>query len=76
MNMLYYKPNFNIYQVYQKSPKYHENKDDILHHIIEKGLQTLKADIENAVNYNGDFVERYKAICMAMIKYQKDTDYF
>lgn len=51
---------------------YYENKDDILHHIIEKGLQTLKANIENAVNYNSDFVERYKAICMAMSKYQKE----
>ena len=43
-----------------------------MHHIIEKGLQTLKANIENAVNYNSDFVERYKAICMAMSKYQKE----
>lgn len=51
---------------------YYENKDDILHHIIEKGLQTLKVDIENAVNRDDDFVGRYKAICMAMSKYQRE----
>ena len=51
---------------------YYENKDDILHHIIEKGLQTLKVDIENAVNREDDFVGRYKAICMAMSKYQRE----
>ena len=51
---------------------YYENKDDILHHIIEKGLQSLKADIENAVSHDDDFVGRYKAICMAMTKYQRD----
>ncbi|MGN0687055.1 MAG: TetR/AcrR family transcriptional regulator [Oscillospiraceae bacterium] len=51
---------------------YYENKDDILHHIIENGLRTLKADIENAVNNDDDFVGRYKAICMAMSKYQRE----
>lgn len=51
---------------------YYENKDDILHHIIEKGLQTLKVDIENAVNRDDDFVGKYKAICMAMSKYQRE----
>lgn len=28
---------------------YYESKEDILHHIIEKGLRSLKTDIENAV---------------------------
>lgn len=51
---------------------YYESKDDILHHIIEKGLQTLKEDIEDAVNLNEDFVSRYRAICMAMSKYQSE----
>ena len=51
---------------------YYESKDDILHHIIEKGLQTLKTDIEFAVNSNDDFVGRYKTICMAMSKYQRE----
>ena len=31
---------------------YYESKEDILHHIIEKGLRSLKADIENAANDN------------------------
>lgn len=35
-------------------------------------MQTLKADIENAVNNNDDFLGRYKAICMAMSKYQRE----
>ncbi len=51
---------------------YYESKDDILHHIIEKGLQTLKTDIECAVNSNDDFVMGYRAICMAMSQYQKE----
>lgn len=51
---------------------YYESKDDILHHIIEKGLQTLKADIEYAVSSNDDFVAGYRAICMAMIQYRKE----
>lgn len=51
---------------------YYESKDDILHHIIEKGLLTLKADIEYAVNNNDDFVMGYRAICMAMSQYQKE----
>ena len=51
---------------------YFENKEDILHHIIEKGLQTLKADIENAVSRSDDFVGKYKAICAAMTAYQRN----
>lgn len=49
---------------------YYESKDDILHHIIEKGLIELKQNIENAINLNEDFITVYKAICMAMSKYQ------
>ena len=51
---------------------YYESKDDILHHIIEKGLQTLKSDIEYAVNSNDDFVAGYRVICMAMCQYKKE----
>ena len=51
---------------------YFENKEDILHHIIEKGLRTLKADIEKAVSRSDDFVGRYKAICAAMKAYQRN----
>lgn len=32
----------------------------------------LKKDIENAINLNEDFITVYKAICMAMSKYQSE----
>lgn len=51
---------------------YFESKDDILHHIIEKGLLVLKSEIENAVQNSDDFLLQYKTICAAMIKYQSD----
>ena len=51
---------------------YFESKDDILHHIIEKGLLALKSEIENAVQNTDDFLLQYKAICAAMVKYQRD----
>lgn len=56
---------------------YYESKDDILHHIIEKGLLLLKGEIENAVQASviqnsNDFVVKYKAICLAMIRYQTE----
>lgn len=61
---------------------YYESKDDILHHIIEKGLLLLKGEIENAIQASTiqgsaipdskDFVVKYKAICRAMIRYQTE----
>lgn len=54
---------------------YYESKEDMLHHIIEIGLQTLKEDVENAVNLNEDFLGQYKAICMAMSRYQRECPY-
>lgn len=51
---------------------YYESKDDILHRIIEKGLQALKMDIENAVNDNAGFVDAYRAVCGAMRKYRME----
>lgn len=51
---------------------YYESKDDILHHIIEKGLLLLKSKIENAIQNNDDFITKYKAICLAMVKYQTE----
>ena len=51
---------------------YYESKDDILHHIIEKGLLTLKSDLEEAVTRNRDFMSQYQAICDAMSKYQRE----
>ena len=51
---------------------YYESKDDILHRIIEKGLQALKMDIENAVNDNAGFVDAYRAVCGAMRRYRME----
>lgn len=49
---------------------YYESKEDILHHIIVKGLLILKQDIENALQSNNNFFAQYFAICNAMKKYQ------
>lgn len=50
---------------------YFKSKDDILHHIIEKGLLSLKGEIETALQDNDDFISQYKAVCAAMERYQK-----
>lgn len=49
---------------------YYESKDDILHHIVERGLIELKKDIETAISRNEDFIAAYRAIFMAMRNYQ------
>ena len=54
---------------------YYESKEDMLHHIIETGLQALKEDIKNAVKGNDDFLGQYKAICMAMSRYHRECPY-
>ena len=51
---------------------YYESKEDILHHIVEKGLIELKQDIENAISHSGDFITTYKVICMSIYKYQRE----
>lgn len=51
---------------------YYDSKEDILHHIIEKGLRSLKADIESAVNENAGFVGTFRAVCGAMRRYRKE----
>lgn len=51
---------------------YYESKDDILHHIIEKGLLLLKDEISRAIQANDDFISQYRAICSAMVKYQTE----
>ena len=51
---------------------YYESKEDILHRIIEKGLQALKTDIENAVKDNAGFVDAYRAVCGAMSRYRRE----
>ena len=54
---------------------YYESKDDILHCIIEKGLQALKTDIENAANDNAGLTDAYRAVCRAMRKYRREYPY-
>lgn len=49
---------------------YFESKDDILHHIIAKGLLILKDEISRAIDKNDGFIAQYRAICLAMVKYQ------
>lgn len=51
---------------------YYESKEDILHHIIAKGLLILKCDMENALQSNSDFFAQYFSICNAMKKYQME----
>lgn len=51
---------------------YYDSKEDILHHIIEKGLRSLKADIESAVKDNADFTDACRAVCGAMRRYRKE----
>lgn len=51
---------------------YYDSKEDILHHIIEKGLRSLKADIESAANENAGFVEAFRAVCGAMRRYRRE----
>lgn len=49
---------------------YYQNKDDILHNIIEKGLIILKQDIKDIIGLHKDFVSTFEKIFMAMFKYQ------
>ena len=51
---------------------YYDSKEDILYHIIEKGLQSLKTDIESAVNENAGFADAYRAVCGAMRRYRRE----
>lgn len=51
---------------------YYDSKEDILHHIIEKGLRSLKADIESAVNDNAGFADVCRAVCGAMKRYRRE----
>ncbi|MDM8136472.1 TetR/AcrR family transcriptional regulator [[Clostridium] symbiosum] len=51
---------------------YYESKEDILHHIVEKGLLILKQNIEDSIKLSEDFMEQYKGICIALSKYQNE----
>lgn len=51
---------------------YYDGKEDILHHIVEKGLLSLKREVEEAVRLPAPFLVRYEAICLAMRHYQSE----
>ena len=48
---------------------YYESKEDILHHIVLKGLLALKDNIQQAKMGHSSFIEQYYAICGAMKDY-------
>jgi len=52
---------------------YFNSKEDILCHIILKGLLILKKDLIQAIELNTDFLEQYKAICKAMANYHANS---
>ena len=51
---------------------YYLGKDDILHHIIGKGLTSLRDDVKNALDESEDFLTRYEHICKALKRYYED----
>lgn len=52
---------------------YFESKEDILYHVILKGLNILKANIETGLATHHDFFTQYKMICEAMKDYQLNS---
>ena len=50
---------------------YYQSKEDILCHIVEKGLLLLKQELESALEQPGNFMDRYRAVCMALWNYQQ-----
>lgn len=52
---------------------YYESKEDILYHVILKGLIILKEDLVKILNQQTGFVEQYMDICKAMDKYQSSN---
>ena len=52
---------------------YYANKDDILHHVVLKGLTSLKQDLIEALRGQDDFLRQYHAICGAMERYQANS---
>lgn len=52
---------------------YFDSKEDILHHIVLKGLEKLKEALIYAISNHKDFIDGYKAICKAMQEYQYKT---
>lgn len=54
---------------------YFDTKEDILCHIVEKGLTELKRNLESAVCSGGDFMAQYAAVCAAIRKYRRNYPY-
>ncbi len=52
---------------------YFDGKEDILYHIILNGLIALKENLFKGISENTDFLEQYKAICIAMKKYHESS---
>lgn len=52
---------------------YYESKEDILYHIILKGLVLLKEDLIEIIQQQKEFIEQYRAICNAMERYQSNS---
>jgi len=52
---------------------YYESKEDILYHIILKGLVNLKEDLIEAIQQQNGFILQYRAICNAMEKHQANS---
>jgi len=52
---------------------YFESKEDILYHVILKGLITLKTNIEKSLANDHDFLTQYRMICQAMKEYQLNS---
>ena len=56
---------------------YFESKEDILHHLIEKGLLTLKADLKAAVAAQGTSfrrVSRHRKISGALFPFRRECE--
>ena len=54
---------------------YFNSKEDILYHILLKGLLILQKDLLQAIESNTDFLEQYNAICRVMTDYQLNFPY-
>ena len=52
---------------------YFDSKEDILYHLILKGLLLLKEDLDLCLKEKSDFIERYWCICKAMEMYAENS---
>lgn len=54
---------------------YFSNKEDILNHIVLRGLEVLLRNIREAIEGNENFIEQYKGVCSAMKYYYENSSY-